>query len=78
MRDPNRIYPFLNKLAELWLLKPDYRFWQLLSSIPLSGDPFFLEEPETEQILDKEIKRIQQWHSEHTANARQTAKDKEE
>ena len=55
MRDPKRIWPFLSKLAELWELKPDYRFWQLLQSIPLDCDPFFLEEAETEAIFDKEI-----------------------
>ena len=78
MRDPNRIYPFLNKLAELWLLKPDYRFWQLLSSLPLDCDPFFLEESETELLFDKEIQRIQQWHSEHASQARQAVQNKEE
>lgn len=61
MRDPKRIWPFLSKLAELWELKPDYRFWQLLHSIPLDRDPFFLEEDETEAILDKEITEIKAW-----------------
>ncbi len=61
MRDPKRIWPFLSKLAELWELKPDYRFWQLLQSIPLDRDPFFLEEDETEVILDKEIAEIKAW-----------------
>ena len=61
MRDPKRIWPFLSKLAELWELKPDYRFWQLLQSIPLDRDPFFIEEAETEAILDKEIAEIKAW-----------------
>lgn len=61
MRNPKRIWPFLSKLAELWELKPDYRFWQLLQSIPLDRDPFFLEEDETEAILDKEISKIKAW-----------------
>lgn len=61
MRDPKRIWPFLSKLAELWELKPDYRFWQLLQSIPLDRDPFFMEETETEAILDKEIAEIKAW-----------------
>ena len=61
MRNPKRIWPFLSKLAELWELKPDYRFWQLLQSIPLDRDPFFLEENETEAILDKEIAEIKAW-----------------
>ena len=64
MRDPKRIWPFLSKLAELWELKPDYRFWQLLQSIPLDRDPFFLEEDETEAILDKEIAEIKAWQKE--------------
>ena len=64
MRDPKRIWPFLSKLAELWELKPDYRFWQLLQSIPLDRDPFFLEETETEAILDKEIAEIKAWQKE--------------
>ena len=64
MRDPKRIWPFLSKLAELWELKPDYRFWQLLQSIPLDRDPFFLEEAETEVILDKEIAEIKAWQKE--------------
>ena len=53
-----RIWPFLSKLAELWELKQDCRFWQLLQSIPLDSDPFFLEENETEAILDKEIAEV--------------------
>ena len=64
MRDPKRIWLFLSKLAELWELKPDYRFWQLLQSIPLDRDPFFLEEDETEAILDKEIAEIKAWQKE--------------
>lgn len=64
MRDPKRIWPFLSKLTELWELKPDYRFWQLLQSIPLDRDPFFLEEAETEAILDKEIAEIKAWKKE--------------
>ena len=45
-------------------LKPDYRFWQLLQSIPLDRDPFFLEEAETEAILDKEIAEAKAWQKE--------------
>lgn len=45
-------------------MKPDYRFWQLLQCIPLDRDPFFLEEAETEAILDKEIAEIKAWQKE--------------
>lgn len=55
---------FLSKLAKLWELKPDYRFWQLLQTIPLDRDPFFLEEAETEAILDKEIAEAKAWQKE--------------
>lgn len=74
MRDPKRIWPFLSKLAELWELKPDYRFWQLLQSIPLDRDPFFLEEAETEAILDKEIAWAKAWQKEQQEKYKLTPK----
>jgi hypothetical protein len=53
MRDPNRIRPFLNRLAEIWELVPDWRFGQLMCNV-LGGverDPFFIEDDEMiEQI----------------------------
>lgn len=55
MREPKRIWPFLSKLAELWELKPDYRFWQLLQSIPLDRDPFFLERLRQKPFLTKKL-----------------------
>lgn len=75
MRDPKRIWPFLSKLAELWELKPDYRFWQLLQSIPLDRDPFFLEEAETEAILDKEIAEAKAWQKEQQEKYKLTSKE---
>ena len=75
MRDPKRIWPFLSKLAELWELKPDYRFWQLLQSIPLDRDPFFLEEAETEAILDKEIAEIKACQKEQQEKYKLTPKE---
>lgn len=75
MRDPKRIWPFLSKLAELWELKPDYRFWQLLQSIPLDRDPFFLEEAETEAILDKEIACAKAWQKEQQKKYKLTPKE---
>lgn len=75
MRDPKRIWPFLSKLAELWELKPDYRFWQLLQSIPLDCDPFFLEEAETEAILDKEIAWAKAWQKEQQEKYKLTPKE---
>ena len=50
MRDPSRIYIFLNKLSLLWATQvPEWRFGQLMenvfSMIRSEGkDPFYLEE----------------------------------
>ena len=57
MRDKNRIKPFLNKLEELWLKYPDYRFGQLFSLLNggVSIDPFYVEEDEWEEVIDKLI-----------------------
>lgn len=52
MRDPNRIYEFCNKLANIWVTEcPDWRFGKLMINVlgKMQGeekDPFFLEEDE--------------------------------
>ena len=52
MRDPNRIYKFCNKLADIWTTEcPDWRFGQLMMNVlgkmQADGrDPFFPEEEE--------------------------------
>ena len=33
MRDPNRIYKYCNKLAEIWSQVPDWRFGQLMENM---------------------------------------------
>lgn len=53
MRDPKRIRPFLNKVAEYWEKVPDWRFGQLICNIPFTIDPFILEEDEFLKFLDK-------------------------
>jgi hypothetical protein len=55
-RDPNRIYPIMLKLTELWANNPDLRFWQLLSMLnPHKNDLFYTEDDWTlarlEQLL---------------------------
>ena len=52
MRDPSRIYIFLNKLSLLWATQvPEWRFGQLMENvfsmiISEGKDPFYLEENE--------------------------------
>ena len=53
MRDPNRIYPFCNKLAAFWMKYPDLRFGQLIAFIAKNRDPFYWEEEDFEKIMDK-------------------------
>lgn len=52
MRDPNRIKPFCDTLAELWESVPDWRFGQLMLNMfsdfePKTGrDVFYTEDDE--------------------------------
>lgn len=49
MRDPNRIFPMMNKMAILWQEKvPDWRFSQLMMNFLgwLGRDPFYMEDEE--------------------------------
>ena len=49
MRNPDRIKPFMNELADIWEKNcPDWRFGQLLVNV-LDTDPFYLED---EDILN--------------------------
>ena len=53
MRDPKRIEPFLEKLAQAWHKYPDLRFGQLMVNFfgACQRDPFFAEEDEWEVAL---------------------------
>lgn len=46
MRDPARIYPFLNKIAELWMTVPNWRFGQLVNNLQRweDNDLFYIED----------------------------------
>lgn len=49
MRDPNRIFPMMNKMAAIWQEKvPDWRFAQLMMNFLgwLGRDPFYMEDEE--------------------------------
>jgi hypothetical protein len=61
MRDPNRIERIGNKLIEYWKRNPDQRLGQLVMNIELiitkgkSHDPFYREDDEIEQFLDRQL-----------------------
>ena len=54
MRNPNRIEPFLEKVAKVWHKWPDQRFGQLMVNFfgDCKRDPFFPEEDAWEVALD--------------------------
>jgi hypothetical protein len=64
MRDPNRIKPFCDKLAEFWSQMPDIRFGQLMSNVlgevyyNTKRDIFFIEDykmmEEMQKVFNKE------------------------
>lgn len=57
MRDIKRIDPFVNKLAELWKLHPDLRFYQLISLIGDISDNFYKEDADILKKIEELIKR---------------------
>ena len=64
MRDPKRIPEVLAELERYWEKRPDLRFFQLLSSIPLDNAPkdlFFYED-------DKFLERLKFLNEERKAD----------
>jgi hypothetical protein len=61
LRDKNRIRPFLEKLEELWLEFPDWRFAQVVSALQGKADRdiFFMEESELFEVIEKILKEGQ-------------------
>lgn len=59
MRNPDRIYPFCMKLAELWMNVPDWRFGQLMTNFvsSLPRDVWFYEEPELIKVLEEYLNK---------------------
>lgn len=64
MRDPARIKPFMQKLAQMWQQHvPDWRFGQLMSNFlgfvvaETNRDIFFIEDDEMEKLMLKFFKR---------------------
>lgn len=58
MRDPARIYPFLNKIAELWMTVPDWRFGQLVNNLQgwEKNDLFYVEDDDFLKRLEVMLK----------------------
>lgn len=58
MRDPNRIYPLLDKLARAWKKQPDLRFGQFMTNLfyQCGRDPFYIEDDVWEVALDALIR----------------------
>ena len=62
MRNPDRIKPFCDELAELWVKYPDLRFGQLMSNIARNvqiehrKDMFFMEEEELMDAIKEYLK----------------------
>ena len=63
MRDPKRIRPFLEKLAEGWERYPDLRFGQLVMDIVPDSDRLWnCEEAEFLRRLDSFVAGIEEKH----------------
>ena len=61
MRDPNRIYKYCNKLAEIWSQLPDWRLGQLMINIiDQAGGAlsFYMEDEDFLIMLEKYVKEI--------------------
>lgn len=63
MRDPNRLYPFYDRLREIHMAHfPDWRFGQLINNVlgwhysKSKRDIFFPEEDEMIQIFEDYVK----------------------
>ena len=55
MRDPKRIPEFCNKLAEIWMKYPEFRFGQFMVNIMSATphDPWLYEDDEMIEFIDQ-------------------------
>ena len=64
MRNPERIRPFLDKLAETWEKYPDLRFGQLVMDIVPDSDRLWnCEEDEFLNSLESFVSNIEERHN---------------
>lgn len=69
MRDPKRIYPATQALAEIWMNLPDWRFGQLMNNFKASmeregRDIFYMEEDEFIHRLREYVNNLRNRYSE--------------
>jgi hypothetical protein len=56
MRDPDRIWPIVHKLGQLWERNPDLRFFQLIRTLDgAKTDSFYTEDDETLELLTAKL-----------------------
>lgn len=59
MRNPERIQPFLEKIAEIWSFQPDMRFAQIIELVKSYGglpeNIFYLEDDMWSEAMDKTL-----------------------
>lgn len=57
MRDPNRIQPFMDRLAAVWRKVPDWRFGQLMcNTLGSAGiDPFFVDDNRMIEAIEQAV-----------------------
>lgn len=62
MRNPDRIQPMLDKLAEFWKEHPDFRLGQLIMTIGMTGEHnpklFYMEDEEFLKLLEERQKQL--------------------
>lgn len=70
MRDPERIRPFLERLAELWERSPDQRFGQLIMNLCRPGDgslgfldPWEWEEEYWEKLIEQYALTVERYRN---------------
>lgn len=63
MRDPKRIGVILDLLGQYWTMDAgtmDLRLGQLLFSLKLSGDLFYVEDDKFIEALEEQIKKVKE------------------
>ena len=62
MRNPDRIQPFLKRLAEIWSLQPDMRFAQIIELVKTYGglpeNIFYLEDDMWSEAMGKTLLKL--------------------
>lgn len=59
LRDPSRIHVALEKIRQYWILHPELRLGQILSSLAsdVSMDTFYLEEWQLIEVIEDRLRK---------------------